>query len=256
MVRLKLKLKHYAAANQWLNTAKKAGYAEHPLVTILQGDIAFAQQQIEAAFKAYLSVFKQDNRNSIALVKLTQVTQNDERLSDQLISVLSEVVAQHPDWAFHRHTLADHLLAHQKYAEAKYQYQQLLTQELPPVKRAFALNNLATIHIRDHEYETAVSLAKQAVELLPKHADLKDTYGWALVLQGKANEGLMQLREAYSFSSVKPEIQYHIAYTLVKLNRTAEAKAMLTSLLAKTNHDYEEYPLAKALYQQLIQDSE
>ncbi|MFT5756937.1 MAG: hypothetical protein ACI9LM_001662 [Alteromonadaceae bacterium] len=58
------------------------------------------------------------------------------------------MLAQYPELLLHRHLLADHFLEHKHFQKAKVQYQILLKNNIPAIKRALALNNLATIYIR------------------------------------------------------------------------------------------------------------
>ncbi len=243
-VKVKIRLNKINEASTLLLEAEKAGYKGNTYLTILRGDIELAKNNVSAAFNHYLSVLNKDEANVIALIKLSQVSQA-EVLSNKFIEKLNYLVDKYPDLALQRHTLADHLFEHKKFDQAKFQYQLLIIQNIPTAKRAAALNNLAIIYLHENAYQAAIKVSKQAFEMLPSPAII-DTFGWSLVLSGETEQGLSYLRQAFSMSSSQPDIQYHIAYALVMLNRKAEAKSLLTQLI-KLEDTFAEYKLAKQL---------
>jgi tetratricopeptide (TPR) repeat protein len=105
---------------------------------------------------------------------------------------------------------------------------------------------LANIYLHEHDYKTAVNYSQQAVKLIKGVPAFLDTAGWALTLSGEPSDGLSYLRHAFTISSSNTEIQYHIAYSLVQLNRHQEAKDILEKQLSLSN-DLAEIELAKNL---------
>ncbi len=244
IIKVKIRLNKITEASILLSEGEEAGYQDNIYLTILKGDIELAKNNVSAAFKHYLTVLNKDEANVIALIKLSQVSQA-ESLSNKFIAKLDYLVKKHPDRALQRHMFADHLLEQQKFDLAKFQYQLLITQNIPLEKKASALNNLAIVYLHENAYKAAVDISKQAFEMLPSPAII-DTYGWSLVLSGDTGQGLSYLRQAFSMSSTQPDIQYHIAYALVNLNRKEEAKSLLTQLI-KLKDTFAEYKLAKQL---------
>jgi len=243
-IKSKIRLNKLAEASSLLVKGEKNGHKNNIYLIILKGDIENAKSNVNAAFNYYLTALKKDDANIIALVKLSQVSKTD-RLSKKYIQRLSYLVNEYPERTLQRHTFADHLLAHKKFEQAKLQYQVVITQDIPSSKRALALNNLASIYLHENAYQSAVDVSKQAFEMLPSPAII-DTLGWSLVLLGDADKGLSYLRQAFSMSSNRPDIQYHIAYALVELNRQEEAKALLMSI-TKLPDTFIEHKLAKRL---------
>ncbi|MFT5756936.1 MAG: tetratricopeptide (TPR) repeat protein [Alteromonadaceae bacterium] len=84
----------------------------------------------------------------------------------------------------------------------------------------------------------------------PKTPAIIDTVGWALVLAKELDLGLSYLRQAFSLSSTSPDIQYHIAYALIKQQRVDEAKKVLTKLIALPAN-FDEHQLAQQLLDKL-----
>ncbi|MGL1957602.1 MAG: PEP-CTERM system TPR-repeat protein PrsT [Colwellia sp.] len=247
-VKLQIRRNKLTQANNVLTKADKAGYNGNIFLTILKGDIAVRKNNIETAFNFYFSALAKDDANVIALMKLAQVSQTDA-LSNKFIKRVSALVKKHPERAVQRHAYADHLFTQQNYAQAKFQYQTLITQDIPSSKRAWALNNLAAIHLLEENYQSAVEVSQQAYKMLAAPAII-DTYGWSLVLSKDVEKGLSYLRQAFSMSSTNPEIKYHIAYALVQLNRKAEAKTLLQSIV-KLPEGFVEHELAKQLLDSL-----
>ena len=73
-------------------------------------------------------------------------------------------------------------------------------------------------------------LAERAVRSAPESSVALDTYGWILVTEGDAEQGLKYLREAVSRDS-NPLMRYHLAQALNELGRTSEAKLELDTIL-------------------------
>jgi tetratricopeptide (TPR) repeat protein len=163
---------------------------------------------------------------------------------------LEELLSKNPERSIERKILADNLMVQKNYALAKYHYQIVLTKNIPMEQRGYALNNLAMIQINDNKLDLAITYAKQALEALGPVPWVIDTLAWALVLSGELDEGLALLRQAYSMYSNSTEIQYHLAFTLVKLDRKQDALEIIKNLLALPN-DFEEKRLVEILLSEI-----
>jgi tetratricopeptide (TPR) repeat protein len=104
-----------------------------------------------------------------------------------------------------------------KKAEAA--YQQLLTVNADD---AVALNNLACIyaeHLDAADPQRALKYAERAYDLMSRSgrtdANLLDTYGWVLVLSGRVDEGVQQLRSALQRGETI-DVRYHLGAALLK----------------------------------------
>jgi len=248
-IKLKIRLKKLTDASTLLKTARRKGYKNDINIIILSGDIAKANNQMHKAFSYYQQALQQDDSNIIALIKLTK-SSNTPKLSKQFSELLFKLVKQYPERNFQRNTFADYLMVNNKYAQAKFQYQQLLTRNIPSDTRAIALNNLAVIYLDEKDYDSAVEFSAQAVSILGSVAAIVDTRGWSLTLSGEPEQGLTFLRQAYTMSSSSPDIQYHIAYTLAQLNRQSEARTLLTQVVAMPDN-FPEHKMAKRLLNEL-----
>ncbi len=247
-IKVKIKLEKLSEASALIASAERTGYKKNIYLMILKGDIEMAKNSVSRAFSYYSTALSKDENNTIALIKLAQISQAKQE-SSKFIGQLGAIVKENPELVLHKHIYADHLFEQNKFEQAKFQYQTLLTQAIPIEKRALALNNLAIIYLDENAYQEAIETAQQAHKMLPAPA-IVDTLGWSLVLSGEIAQGLSYLRQAFSMSSTSPEIQYHIAYALVQLNRVGEARMMLLNII-KQPDTFVEYKLAKTLLSEL-----
>jgi Tfp pilus assembly protein PilF len=70
------------------------------------------------------------------------------------------------------------------------------------------------------------------VEIAPNEPGFLDTYGWVLAENGDPERGLKILRDAYTRQSTNEEIRYHIALTLVRMERGEAARRELSAAIA------------------------
>lgn len=108
-------------------------------------------------------------------------------------------------------------------------YLRLLT--LDPANPA-ALNNFAWLR---HELGRldALDYAERAYRVASGSPEVADTYGWLLVQNGRLRNGLTVLRAAAETAPDNADVQYHLAYALHESGRSAEAKTLLSKVLAE-----------------------
>jgi putative PEP-CTERM system TPR-repeat lipoprotein len=244
-IKLKIRLGKLDEAATLISQAATITSLDDIRLIIFKGDIKKVSGNVEDAFDFYFKALKQDNTNVVALIKLSQIS-NSKKLSKKFSTYLQMLLEQNPERSLERKILADNLMVQKNYRLAKYHYQIVLTKNIPMQQRGYALNNLAMIQINDNKLDLAIAYAKQALDALGPVPWVIDTYAWALVLSGELDEGLALLRQAYSMYSDSTEIKYHLAYTLVKLDRKQDALEILNSLIALPN-DFAEKPLVENL---------
>lgn len=248
MVKLKIRLNKIGQAEQLLAELIANSSKDNFIVNILLGDIAKVKGQEAEAYQHYANALKQDDDSSIALVKLSQISLTDSNLATSFTELVEQLLQKYPNRVFDRNLLAEHLMLQKQYNDAQYHYQKLLLLPVSISTRAIALNNLAVIAIANNSYDLAVSHSEQALKMAEPNvpAEFLDTFGWALTLSGDYQQGLSQLRNAHLMLSGDNNIKYHIAYALHKLDRNAEAKAMLLEL-QQVSTKFEEQQNAKQL---------
>ncbi|GLI39259.1 PEP-CTERM system TPR-repeat protein PrsT [Geobacter hydrogenophilus] len=105
-----------------------------------------------------------------------------------------------------------------------------------------ALNNLAYLATEGHGSKTeALSLAGRANKLQPNNAGVMDTYGYALLLNGKRNESVRVLEKAVSLLPNNPAVHYHLAMAYREMGDRAKASAS-----AQKSLQYGEFPESAA----------
>lgn len=240
-------IEQYSKAEQQLKplTAK---FPSDPNILMLQADIAVAQQQYEAARVIYLKAIAQDPQFRLAWVKLYQLAKSGygaTAFTDAAHSTLN--ATQDSSWL--RRLLAEHYVNQQQTSDAIAQYEMLLANG-DFTEDAALYNNLANLYLPS-DTAKALKHAEKTLALAPKQAFSLDTYGWVLAQSGQYQQAVAILRQANALNATDPTIRFHIAYTLAKLQRQAEAIELLQQLLAN-GQDFTEKQQAAQLLQQLV----
>lgn len=221
-------------------------YPNSPFPHQLLGDIAVHDSNYVVAATHYQTAFDIEP-NTLLLMKLYQSLKKSSQ-DDKAFKILDVWLKKHPKDIIPMAALAEELLHAGKLNEAEKYYNILLKQR--PNEAQF-LNNLAYIYFNTGNAK-ALSIAEQAQKLAPDKASTNDTLGWILVNQGQAEQGLHYLRNAHSRLSQNPEIRYHIAVALDKLQRRDEAKIELEQAL-KSKQTFNGIEQAKILLDRLKQ---
>jgi Tfp pilus assembly protein PilF len=95
---------------------------------------------------------------------------------------------------------------------------------------AVVMNNLAWLYHQASD-SRATELARKAYEKARSRPEIIDTYGWILFENGQHVEALPVLQEALLKSPSHPEIGYHVAVALRKVNRAKEAEPILRRIV-------------------------
>jgi cellulose synthase operon protein C len=148
-----------------------------------------------------------------------------------------------------RSSLASLYLKQKKYDDAIAEYTRVVADH--PAD-ASALNNLAWLYQQKGDLAKARGFAEKAVTAGPRSAEIHDTLGWILLAQGEADKALTHLNAASLSAPKNPDIQYHLAVTLNRLGRTADARARLETLLG-SGVTFSDRAEAEKLLQQLKQ---
>ncbi|MDO6693940.1 PEP-CTERM system TPR-repeat protein PrsT [Aliiglaciecola sp. 3_MG-2023] len=227
---------------KWLKT-----HPQESRLLILSGDLNIAKNALENAFDNYFSALQINNLNRNAMFKLYQLASRGIN-NNKFETFVTDFLEQNPEQHFQRSIYADYLLNLNRFDEATPHYRKLVTVENIPNK-AFMLNNLANIYVAK-DLAKAEQYVEQALAIESENSAIYDTQGWIKTLQGKYNEALTILRKSFAMDSNSPSNQYHLAVTLQKLGRTAEAKTSVQRAL-NANQDFMEKKQAEELLNQL-----
>ena len=222
----------------------RAKYPDRAIGHTLIGDVLMRLERYDEAFASFQAALAREPTSGLA-VRLYQAQSQGGDL-EKAIGFLEQWVAEHPRERVPTQALAEAYLQRQELDAARAQYETLL--ENWPNSPGI-LNNLALIYFR-MGIEGALAHARRAHDLAPSDPAIADTLGWLLVQDGQASQGLKYLREAHSRSSADPEIRYHIAVALARLDRREEARMEL-ELALNGDQDFDSADEARALLKTL-----
>jgi putative PEP-CTERM system TPR-repeat lipoprotein len=190
----------------------------------LTGDINLKGKRYDAAEAAYLSARNLEPSSRLT-VKLFETRRQAGKAHPE--NTLKEALETTPNDVTVRLALANYYQAQGDNAAAVPEYERSIA--LQP-NNPFALNNLAWIYYEAKD-ERALPTARRAYDLAPAEPTVADTYGWILVEQGRAKEGLPILEKAAANAGDIGEIQYHHAVALARAGQNEKAAATLRGLL-------------------------
>jgi len=85
------------------------------------------------------------------------------------------------------------------------------------------------------DLERAERLIRAALELKPNAGYIKDSLGWALFQQGKADEAIVWLEEALADEGPDPVIMEHLADAYAVVGRWDDARRAYSEALTRTD---------------------
>lgn len=209
---------------------------DSPVYMLLTGEIANAENDKKAAFKAYASAFSLDNSYVLSAIKLYQLAINGHQ-GEAVEKLLSDAIAAGSTPPVISNLLADYYVTQNKVEEALALYKKIDIDGYN--NQSIVLNNIANLYLDSlRDFEQARSYINKALRVAPQSAEIIDTKGWILVNEGKFEEGLTFLRQAYTLLSDDPQIQYHLAFTLYKLDRITESQELIKSIMESPHFDF------------------
>ena len=197
-----------------------------PVGYLLEGDAYAVSKSWKEAAAAYRNGIKQTGAKELAIrlyaaLSAQNMTGEADKFADGWLKDHSD------DQAF-RLYLAESAVARKDYPVAIRHYRVLLDGQ--PNNPAL-MNNLAWV-LGQNKDPKAVELAEKAYQLAPDQPGVVDTLGSLLVDKGDVERGLELMRKAHSLAPNNPAITLNFARALVKAGKGAEAKPMLTELVA------------------------
>ena len=201
-------------------------HGESADILLVNGDLLMKTGERDTAAIQYQRAFELAPSERTAKVYFRGLVAAEE--IDAAEAHMADWIGTHPDDLGARHLYAQMLVKEKRWADAQQVYEAL---QSAGVEDIVLLNNLATCyqHLGDPR---ALPIAEAAHALAPGDPKIADTYGWILTENGRTEEGLALLREAYARASTSPAIRYHIGLALSRLGRNAEAQEELEAALA------------------------
>ena len=208
-----------------LLVALEEAHGEMAPILSARGHWHMAQGRYDDGIGFFENAYAQDP-SSESVNTLFRAYQRAGRI-DSGVELLQEWSRQFPEDFGSRHKLAQALIISERYGEARQVYEALRSDGVEDI---VLLNNLATVYQRLGDGR-ALSTAELAYKRAPEVPSVLDTYGWILAQNGRPQEGLALLREAYARSSTGPEIRYHIGLALLGIGKKEEAVEELTAAI-------------------------
>jgi putative PEP-CTERM system TPR-repeat lipoprotein len=209
----------------------------------LKGDVFLAANRPDDAAKAYADALAA-SPSTILLTRLVGAQMRAGH-ADAAQAALTDWLAKHPNDLTALEQDAELDIAAERLDDAAKQLRSILNEK---PHDPIALNNLAWIYQQQHDGR-AMDLARQAYVLAPS-AQTADTLGWILTSAGKADTGVLLLRQASAQAAADPRVQYHYAVALKDTGDKADAIKLLTAVVA-VKADFSEKPQAQQLLDQL-----
>ncbi len=181
---------------------------------------------------------KYPNGATLALLSALLRKNGDAHKAD---TMLSEWIAKHPDDVGARTAYAETKLGNDD-AAAVAQYRAILKAQ--PYDLA-ALNNLGWLLLQD-DPKQALTYAERAAKIAPNAPDVLDTLGWTKYQLNDKRAALALIQRAHTANPQNGEITYHLVVALDGNGRRADAKKMLSELLA-SEQNFSSKDAAKAL---------
>ena len=182
-----------------------------------------------------------DSRTAIQLSLLFRSKSNGKSADNVLRSWLEK----HPKDVSVRQLYGTGLMGSNR-ALAEQQFRQVL--DVDP-NNIVALNNLAWL-LAERDPQQANQFAQRALKISPNFPSVQDTTGWVAWQLKQAPAAMALLERAHKSSPDDPEVGYHLSVVLAASNRQAEAKDILTGILA-SKKQFEDRQKAAALRSRL-----
>lgn len=197
-----------------------------PAAHMLEGNVYLAQRKSADALQAYQKAFDLDPSGMAATLIFQARMQSGQ--SAAAFAGLQQWVASHPkDWRS-RLSLATAYFEQKNYPAAAQTYQDVL--KIHP-DHVVALNNLAASYMELND-SRALAVAQRAYQLAAEDPAVMDTYGSALLKNGKAAQAVGVLQKAAAKAPESPEIRYHYSMALLQNGDKQRARRELEAVIA------------------------
>ncbi len=192
---------------------------------MLEGNAWMVTNNYQRAYTVYSRAWQLQQTSELA-IKLFSASKSFTTFDDASKPLLSWL-SNNPDDTVTRLFLAVAYQSVEQNDDAINEYEIILQQE--PNNEA-ALNNLAWLYSLSGD-SRSLTLAEKAYRSDPNNADILDTYGWILVQQKQAAQGVKLIKQALDQKPEVLEIQYHYAVALLNAGDPDQGKIILRQLL-------------------------
>lgn len=204
-------------------------FPEMPVARGLLAEAQVAARDYAAAARTYETLWETNPNSALALAYAE--SRSRAGIADAELP-LRQWLQRQPRDQIVRLALASALQQAGESAEAIREFQRALN-DLPAghPMRPIAQNNLALLYAQTGDGR-ALATAREAHQAAGSVPAIQDTYGWLLVRNGRAEEGLPLLQSAAEALPASPEVRYHYAAALAATGDEGAAGVLLADLLA------------------------
>jgi len=193
---------------------------QNPLYHNGLGELYLNKRQLEEALNEFQQAVKLNPKYYPAYVNIGKVYIAQGQF-DKAISEINKSIANEPDYGDAYAVLGDIYLVRGKNQNAIELYKKAIaekaTKKLSIPNFISVLNNLAYLYSEENnDLDTALSYAKKANQLAPKHPSISDTLGWIYYQKGNYDEAISNLKVAVEGSPNNPIIRYHLGSAYYK----------------------------------------
>ncbi|SJM89280.1 putative Tetratricopeptide TPR_2 repeat-containing protein [Crenothrix polyspora] len=226
---------------------------DNPSISLLLADLLLREKKMTDGVGVLTELIKNNAKVPQAYSALAKfkTAQNDKNAA---LAALQEGLKQNPDAIRLSLSLADFYQAQGEHDLAVSVYEGLLANH-PNLD--VVINSLAVL-LTDHYTSNAQMLSK-AVQLTERFKDsdqayYRDTYAWALIKQGRVNEGVTVLQDVITSLPDVPVFRYHLGVAYANSDNNGSAIAELEQALELANKKgaFPEQKEAKILLDKLI----
>jgi len=217
---------------------------DNALVNRLRGEMHWLLDDLTSATQSFTLSYEQQ-ANKQALIGLYRIYRRQEDF-DKISLLLNEWLVSYPTDQMVVVLLGENYRDKGEMEKAANYYQALVT-EYP--MNPILLNNAALTSLAIGQLAEANSFANKAYQIAKNNVHVIDTKAWLAFHHDEFAQALALLRQANTLDFESAEIQYHIAATLDKLGKRAEAKIYLESAVA-SEQSFRDKALAKILLSQ------
>jgi putative PEP-CTERM system TPR-repeat lipoprotein len=193
----------------------------HPLLTRIQGQIALSRKQFDKASELLKLSYFSNKKESVGVMLIAAYKGNKN--IKEAISFLTEEQYTFENSQVYSKLLAEIYITDEP-KKAIIGYQRVLTKTPNDV---VTLNNLAWVYYESKQFDNALKYAEQAKEIAPKHPQVLDTYGLALMKNNKLSQAIATLELAHSLDSENSEIKAHLAEAYIANSQQEKADLLL-----------------------------
>ena len=238
-----IKLQRYPEALELANKAD-AQFPALALGKLLKGDVYLAEKKLDKALEGYQQAYKIQPNDKVLFTIVDLM--NAQKKLPEAIKLLDQALVKTPkNGAIHFKLATVYQLLNDN-AQAEKHYKAILAEQADNI---LALNNLAWLYSQQNN-PLAIEFGKKAYTKSPESAAIADTYGYILVKQGQAAEGLKILEKAASLAPAVNDIQFHLADAYAANNNNSKAIEILEKI-SKAEQDFSEKKAALTLMEKL-----